>query len=402
MSLVIQKTKFPFEEGQKVELVARTLQGLEEELADELRALGAEDVEPGRRAVTFRGDLDLIYKVNLASRLSLKILIPWFKFKAKSPEELYAHAIGLPFSEFMGLKDTFAIDATVHSSYFNHSKYAALKFKDAIADHFAKLYGRRPNVDVKTPHYRFNVFIREADITILIDSSGASLHKRGYRIHSGQAPLNEVLAAGMLVKAGYDGSQDLLDPMCGSGTILAEALLIATKQIPQAMRDYFCFKHWPGYDEGRFKTIRRELMLPVQPPEHAIEGSDLNPLQLKAAEFNLEELKYGEHVKISQKDFFEMNGEGREGLIVMNPPYGERLELQEAVGFYDKIGTAFKHSWPGWKAWVISSHTSALKRLGLRPFSKQTLFNGPLECRYNGYEMFKGTMKEKKTQEADQ
>lgn len=387
---------FPPKEGESFDMVARTNQGLEEELVKELEALGADAVEIQRRAVTFKGDLDLMYRVNLASRLALRVYIPWMRFKAKSPDELYAQAIGLPFSEFMKMEQTFAIDATIHSNYFSHSKYAALKLKDAIADHYRKLYDRRPNVEVKEPDYRFNLFIRESEVNVLIDSSGASLHKRGYRLHGGKAAINEVLAAGMLKLAGYTGEQNIIDPMCGSGTILAEALLISANLIPQYSRDYFSFKSWDCFDEGKFKAIRRELIAQAKAPENVIRGYDLDPIQLKAARFNFEELKHGEHILLEHQDFLTLEAPIDEGILVMNPPYGERLELDEAIKFYADIGTRLKHHWPGWKAWVISAHIKALKRLGLKPGKKYKLFNGPLECGYYGYDLFKGTLIEKK------
>ncbi len=400
MSWVVNLNQFPLKKNTNFEMVARTNAGLEEELSKELLACGASDIRLATRAVLFKGDMAVMYKANLSSRLALRILVPWVKFRAKTPEDLYSTAIGLPFSEIMTLDDTFAIDATVHSTLFTHSKYASLKLKDSIADHFRKLFDKRPDVELDEPDFRFNLFIQESDVTILLDSSGDSLHKRGYRMGGGLAPLNEVLAAGMLKLAGYTGDQSLLDPMCGSGTILTEALLIATNQIPQFSRSYFGFNAWKEFDETEYKEIRKVLIAESHPPKFPIRGFDIDEYQLAKARENQEELKFGDSIELELGDFFELNAEEEEGLIIMNPPYGERLGLDEAIDFYDKIGTSFKHNWPGWKAWVISSNIQALKRLGLRPFKKHILFNGPLECRYQGYEMFKGALKEQRASKA--
>ena len=396
MRWVVNLNQFPLQKEKPFEMVARTNAGLEEELVKELKACGATEIRIANRAVLFKGDLGVMYKANLSSRLALRILVPWVKFRAKTPEELYETALDLPFSELMGIEQTFAIDATVHSTLFTHSKYASLKLKDALADHFRKHFDKRPDVELDEPDFRFNLFIQESDVTILLDSSGDSLHKRGYRMGGGLAPLNEVLAAGMLKLAGYTGDEILVDPMCGSGTILTEALLIASNQIPQFSRSYFGFIAWKEFEEEEYKSIRNELMDHSHPPKFPIRGFEIDEYQLAKARENQEELKFGEEIELHLSDFFELNAENEEGLIVMNPPYGERLGLDEAIDFYDQIGTAFKHKWPGWKAWVISSNLKALKRLGLKPFKKHILFNGPLECRFQGYEMFKGALRDVK------
>lgn len=393
-------TTYPELEGTHFDMVAKTFEGFEELLASELLSLGATEAKAGFRAVEFRGDLNTLYRANISSRMALRILVPWVKFRAQSPEQMHRLAMQLPFEQVLELRQTFAIDAAISSSIFTHSQFASLKLKDAIADRFRQRTGERPNVEVDRPDIRFNLLIREDEITILIDSSGESLHKRGYRGSGGAAPINEALAAGMLILAGYDGSQPLVDPMCGSGTLLCEALLIASKQLPNPGRHYYSFRNWKCFDEAEFGAIRKELMARVQPPSHLIAGSDISKKQLTLSREHLDELKFGDRVQLSLSDFLELQAPEEQGILIMNPPYGERLPLEEAEGFYGNLGTRFKHAWSGWKVWLISSHLDALKRIGLKPFRKKKMYNGPLECLFLGYDMFRGTLKEKKSVES--
>jgi putative N6-adenine-specific DNA methylase len=391
-------TPFPELEGKTFEMVAKTFEGFEELLVSELTGMGAQEAKAGFRAVEFKGDLNTLYRTNISSRLALRILVPWVRFRAQSPEQLYRLAMQLPFEQVLELRQTFAIDAAVSSTIFTHSQFASLKLKDAIADRFRQRTGERPNVEVDRPDIRFNLLVREDEITILIDSSGESLHKRGYRGSGGSAPINEALAAGLLLMAGYDGSQPLLDPMCGSGTILCEALLIASRQLPNAGRHYYSFRNWKSFDEAEFAAIRKQLLAMVQTPQHIIAGSDISKKQLALSREHLDELKFGERVQLSLCDFLEVQPPEAQGILIMNPPYGERLPLDEAEEFYGNLGSRFKHSWSGWKVWIISSHLEALKRIGLKPFRKKKMYNGPLECLFLGYDMFRGTLKEKKSE----
>lgn len=383
-----------------MKLLAKTLFGLENVLAEELRNLGSGDVEVLNRAVSFDGDLECLYKVNLWSRTALRVLKPIIEFSAHNETVLYKRTRRFDWTKLFGLDQTFAIDSTVHSELFPHSKYVALKIKDAIVDLFRyKNNGRRPSIDVKNPDYRINVHCRENEFTISLDSSGESLHRRGYRQGNQQAPLNEVLAAGMIMLSGWNGDKPLFDPMCGSGTILIEAIMIAQNVPPRMNRDHYSFMNWEDYDAQLWNGLRVQALEGKRKVATEMIGHDIDGKQVRLGLKDFRTLGYLK-VQMRQSDFLNSEAPCAAGVIIMNPPYGERMasvsELRpEAINnleeFYSQIGDTLKKKYSGWDAWIISANRNALKRIGLRPSKKYTLYNGSLECRFQKFEMYRGS-----------
>lgn len=374
-------------------MVAKTLFGFEPLLAKELRDLGAMDITEGTRNVRFVGDKGFMYKANLCLRTAIKILKPFKSFRIHSEEDLYREVNALPWEEYMELTDTLAIDATVHSEKFTHSKYIAQKTKDAIVDRFRDKFGERPDVDLDFPTLRVNVHIENDYCNLSFDSSGQSLHKRGYKTATNIAPINEVLAAGLLLLSGWDGQCDFLDPMCGSGTILIEAAMIAANIPPNLNRKEFAFEKWKDWDVDLFEKIEESVLKKVRDFHFTITGYDTAPSAVHKAIENVENANLSEFIKIEQQDFFESEKlQERHLHMVFNPPYGERLDVNMPV-FYKKIGDTLKQNYPGTEAWFITSNLDAIKHVGLRPSRKIKLFNGALESKFLKYEIYEGTKK---------
>ena len=376
-------------------LIAKTFQGLEPVLADELRALGAENIVPVKRAVTFTGDKALMYRANLHLRTALRILVPTKRFRARNEEELYRRVQDLDWSEFFGVNQTFAIDSTVNSTVFTHSKYVALKTKDAIVDQFRARTGERPSIDTERPDVRINLHINDQEVTISFDSSGDSLHKRGYREPGHRAPLNEVLAAGMLQLSGWDGTKPLLDPMCGSGTILMEAAMLGSGMAPGLARHYFGFMGWRNFDREMWDEIRHKADGMVDKSGLHIVGSDVSPRALDLAAQSRDRFDFTDQIRLVRKDVTLFRPDSEGGIMITNPPYGERLAKEDINGFYKAIGDQLKKEFSGWQAWMLSANFSALKFVGLRPSRKIVLFNGPLECSFRRFDLYAGSKKGK-------
>ncbi|NSW93697.1 MAG: class I SAM-dependent RNA methyltransferase [Bacteroidales bacterium] len=372
-------------------LIARTLYGLEEVLAGELREIGAEEIRTANRAVIFKGNKRLLYRANYLSRTALAVLMQISEFSIKTKDDLYRNCMGIDWDRFLKQDQTFAVSSVVNSRIFSHSGYPALVVKDAVADWFRKKSGKRPSVDTSDPHVIINLHISGSLVNISLDSSGAPLYKRGYRRASTQAPLNEVLAAGIIKLSGWDPSSDFLDPMCGSGTLPVEAALMACSIPPGKFRDSFGFMKWPGYDPGLFEEILKESEKKVSLPKMNISGSDISGEAVKKAQINVRTAGLEEVVRIRKADFRELKAEGDSGFIVMNPPYGERLKPEALNELYSMIGSALKHNFPGYKAWIISSDKEAMKQIGLKPAKKFKVYNGPLECVLAGYNMYQGS-----------
>jgi putative N6-adenine-specific DNA methylase len=383
-------------------MVAKTLFGFEELLVKELRQMGAQDIKQGVRNVSFVGDKGFMYKANLGLRTAIKILKPIKTFKVVNEQDLYDRVYGMKWDKYMKESQTLAIDATVHSEIFTHSKYIALKTKDAIVDKFRDVTGERPNVDLRFPDLKINVHIDRSMCTISLDSSGESLHRRGYKTATNIAPINEVLAAGLVMLSGWDGQCDFMDPMCGSGTILAEAAMIACNIPPNLMRKEFAFERWPDWDVELFETIEESLLKKTRDFHHKMIGYDKAPSAVAKAKDNIKNAHLDEFITIKQEDFFKTKKDGEEKLhMVFNPPYGERLELLDMEVFYGDIGTTLKHGYPNTEVWFITSDLEALKHVGLRPSRKIKVFNGKLEARLVKYEMYSGSRKAKKMNRED-
>lgn len=381
--------------GNNFRMVAKTLFGFEDVLADELRNLGAIQVEKGVRSVSFLGDKGFMYKANLCLRTALKIVKPIHSFRVRNETDLYDGVYNIRWEDFMTVRQTLAVDAVVHSEKFNHSLYVALKTKDAIVDRFRKVEGRRPDVDLKHPDLRISVHIQKETCTVSLDSSGASLHHRGYRTATNIAPINEVLAAGMLLLSGWDGQSDFLDPMCGSGTIPVEAAMIACNIPANINRREFAFEKWSDFDLDLFEKVTESSLNKAREFHHRIYAYDKAPSAVLKTKDNVRNANLGEYINIEQNDFFatEKNSSGKLHMV-FNPPYGERLAL-DMERFYKGIGDTLKQSYPGTDAWFITSNMEALKHVGLRPSRKIKLFNGRLESKLVKYEIYEGSKKAK-------
>ncbi|MGV8914432.1 MAG: THUMP domain-containing class I SAM-dependent RNA methyltransferase [Kaistella sp.] len=377
---------------ENIKIQIKTLFGLEEVLAEEIRKLGGKDVEVKNRAVNCEGDLGFLYKINYSARTALKIIVPLLTFKAWDENRFYDKLYAFPWDEYMNVDQTFAIDATIYSERFNHSQFISLKMKDAIADYFNFKYRKRPSVDTQNPDIKFHLHIDRELVTISLDSSGDALFKRGYRKEQGEAPINEVLASGMLQLAGWDGKGNFLDPMCGSGTLLIEAAMIALDLPAQIFRKKFGFQNWKNYDEELFKNIKEVRINRVKEFAGKIIGYDIDPNMLHASRINIEAAEMEEIIEVKEQDFFDSKKELFPLTLVFNPPYDERIEITDDE-FYKKIGDTFKKSYPNTLAWLISSDLDSMKKIGLRPSRKIKLFNGKLECRFMQYEMYEGTKK---------
>ena len=376
-------------------MLAKTLFGFEELLAKELTQLGARDVKTGVRSVSFSGDKGFMYKSNLALRTAIKILKPIHSFTVNNEQDLYDNLYKMAWDQYVKPSGTIAVDATIHYELFTNSLYIAQKTKDAIVDKFRDTTGERPNVDLKFPDLKVNVHIDRHQVTISLDSSGDSLHKRGYKIATNIAPINEVLAAGLIMLSGWDGQTDFMDPMCGSGTMLIEAAMIACNIPPNLMRKEFAFERWNDWDVELFEKIEESLLAKTRDFHHKIIGYDKAPSAVTKAIENVKNAQLDDFIDVKHEDFFKTQKGGEEKLhMVFNPPYGERLNI-DMEEFYKNIGDTLKQSYPGTDAWFITSNLDALKHVGLRPSRKIHLFNAKLEARLVKYVMYEGSKKGK-------
>jgi putative N6-adenine-specific DNA methylase len=384
---------------QNFKMLAKTFFGFEEILAKELRQLGAQEVEIGNRAVSFLGDKGFMYKANLCLRTALKILKPIHTATIESDNDLYQLFYDFPWTDYLEVDSKFVIDSVVYGELFTHSQYASQKAKDGLVDRFRDEFQARPSVEMNRPDLRINLHIQNDQCTISLDSSGASLHHRGYRTATNIAPLNEVLAAGLIQLSGWKGNTDFYDPMCGSGTILIEAALFSCKIPANINRKSFAFEKWKDWDESLMETIKTSQLKKIINPNVQIKGSDKAPSAVEKAIQNVENANLSDFITIEKKDFFQVEKETKGPLhLLTNPPYGERLEGDMNV-LYQGIGDSFKQSFPNTQAWMISSNMEALKHVGLRPSRKIKLFNGKLESRLLLYPIYEGTKRIHKLKE---
>lgn len=384
---------------QNFKMLAKTFFGFEEILAKELKQLGAQEVEIGNRAVSFVGDKGFMYKANLCLRTALKILKPIHTATIQSDKDLYQLFYDFPWTEYLDVDSKFVIDSVVYGEIFTHSQYASQKAKDGLVDQFRDQFEARPSVEMNRPDLRINLHIQNDQCTISLDSSGASLHHRGYRTATNIAPLNEVLAAGLIQLSGWQGNTDFYDPMCGSGTIIIEAALFACNIPVNINRKSFAFEKWKDWDESLFETIKNSQLKKISNPAIQIKGSDKAPSAIEKALQNVENANLSDFISLEKKDFFQVEKETKGPLhLLTNPPYGERLEGDMNM-LYQGIGDAFKQSFPNTQAWMISSNMEALKFVGLRPSRKIKLFNGKLESRLLLYPIYEGTKRIHKLKE---
>ena len=373
--------------------VAKTLYGLEKVLAKELTGMGANGVQEVNRAVLFEGEKDLLYRVNYCARTALSVLMPIADFRIKTKDDLYKRGSDIEWDRFMSLDDTFSIVPVINSPHFGHTGYAGLILKDAVADYFRKKSGRRPSVDTSDPKILINLHISNDLVTISLDSSVIPLYKRGYRQEQSVAPLNEVLAAGILLLSGWNATVTMTDPMCGSGTIPIEAGMIACRIPPGKFRKFFGFQRWTDFDEDLFTKIKYESDGLIKHPDVGIFGSDNMEQAVLHAKANVARAGLIDVVSIELCDFKNLKSVSDKGFVFLNPPYGQRLKPDEIDLLYGMIGTTLKHNFSGNTAWLISSNKESLKHVGLKPRKKYTLYNGALECTLLKYELYQGSKK---------
>ena len=384
---------------EKFKMVAKTMVSLEEVLADELREMGAENVVVGNRAVEFEGDMRLLYRANYCCRTALAILKPFAEFDANDDQELYDQVYRIRWEKILDVDGTFMIDSTTSGEVFTHSYYAALKTKDAIVDRFRRNFGKRPSIDTEMPDYKFNLHIRDNHVTLLMNASGDSLHKRGYRQGVGVAPINEVLAAGLLKLAGWKCDCNFYDPMCGSGTMLIEAAMMANNIPAQYYRgNRFGFMKWKEFNLGEWKSVKNEedRKIGALDFEGEIWGNDIDEQVIQQCEKNLEYTKLHKDVMLHIGDFADQEPPEGKTLIVTNPPYGERIKVEDLNAMYEKLGDTFKQKYgKDCDVWLITSDFEAMKHIGLHPSAKIPVQNGSLDCRFLHFELYDGSKKAK-------
>ena len=378
-------------QNEKFEIVAKTFQGLEGVLAEEIAALGGSDIVEGRRMVSFQGDKALLYKANLACRTALRILKPILHFEASNPDEVYNTLRNYDWEQLMSVSTTFSIDSVVVSAVFSHSKFVPYRMKDAIVDFFNERYGKRPSVRLTNADIQFNLHINNTSCTLSLDSSGESLHKRGYREAQTEAPINEVLAAGLIMLTGWRGECSLIDPMCGSGTFLIEAALIATNTYPGIFRQHFAFERWADFDADLLEEIynddsnEREF-------KYKIYGSDISVKATAIAARNIKSAGVGQYIELNTQPIQSYEAAPAEkGILITNPPYGERIGSSDMEALYEAIGNRLKHVFKGYTAWVLGYKQEHFDKIGLKPSAKIPTLNGALECEFRKYEIFEGT-----------
>ena len=370
-------------------IVGKTLSGLEESLISELQESGIH-AEPLNRAVLFRGTTEILYRANYSSRLALRFLVQIAAFEVRTQQDLYEGITGLPWEDHFSADQTFIVDAVLSGSVFSNSLFAAQKAKDAIADRFRSHFGKRPSVDLENPDLRIHIHLAKEQCTVFLDSSGTSLHKRGYRRRQGEAPLSEVLAAGMIRLSGWDASTPFYDPMCGSGTLPVEAAMLASRTPAGFFRKEFALMKWRDFSDELWKRIRSETDSRIQSVTIPIIGSDKSRTAIEAARNNLRTTHLDPWIRFSVSNFHATKPPFGTGLMIMNPPYDERIRVDDVIAFHRSLGNTLKHLYTGWQAWIISADLNAMKFIGLKPFSGFTLFNGPLECRFAGYRLYEG------------
>ncbi|MDY6099927.1 MAG: THUMP domain-containing protein [Bacteroidaceae bacterium] len=385
---------------QEFELIAKTFQGLENVLATELIDLGANNIKIGRRMVSFTGDLELMYRANFELRTAIRVLKPLKHFQARTADEVYDAVKQIDWQEILTVDQTFAVDSVVFSNEFRHSKFVAYKVKDAIVDQFRERTGNRPNIRIINPDIKLNIHIAEYDCTLSLDSSGESLHRRGYRQEQVEAPLNEVLAAGIIMMTGWKGETDFIDPMCGSGTLPIEAALIARGISPGVFRREYAFEKWADFDQELFDRIYDDDSK-EKPFDHHIYGYDINRNAVDIASRNVKAAGLGKDITLEQRDFKDFTQPANKSIMVMNPPYGERISSPDLLGLYKMIGERLKHQFQENDAWVLSYREECFDQIGLKPSLRVPLFNGSLECELRKYQTYSGKFSDMRAQGID-
>ncbi|MBN1251995.1 MAG: RNA methyltransferase [Bacteroidales bacterium] len=378
---------------EKFQILAKTLFGLEDVLAKEIEELGGTDIKKLNRAVEYTGDTELLYKSNLYLRTALRILLPIASFKVINQQTLYNGIKEIDWTKYLSVDGSFLIKSFANSIAFNNSTFVALKAKDAIVDQFREKFDKRPSVDKNDPDLQIDVYISENKAIVSLDSSGKPLNQRRYRKSGGEAPLNEVLAAGLILMSAWDKKSNFIDPMCGSGTLLIEAALIATNRPPNLLRTDFSFVNWPSFNKNLWEKIREEAksnIIEINKKDFKIIGSDINLRSLEITQTNISQAGLSKIISLRHTSFEKFIAPPKSGHIVFNPPYGERLKVKEIESFYAMIGSTLKHKWTDYNAWILTCNLPLLKHIGLKPTTKFKLFNAKLECKFINFTIFEG------------
>jgi putative N6-adenine-specific DNA methylase len=373
------------------DMIVKTMEGLEPALEAELQALGAEEPLQITRGVRIRGDKQMLYSINYSCRTALRVLVPLKTYPAQNDKMLYEGAFEIPWENYLLKGQTFAIDSVISYSSFQHSGYVSLKVKDAITDRFRDRTGTRPSVDKNQPDLKINVRIFRDECTVSLDSSGDSLHIRRYKQASVEAPLNEVLASGLILLSEWNRATPLVDPMCGSGTILTEAALIASRIPPGYFRKHYSFMRWPDFSQKLWRQVKDSFDSGIIHPEVRLFGSDKDRKAFEATKKNIEAAEISRMVRVRLSAFEGLEPPVQNGFMITNPPYGERLKLEDIIEFYKKLGDILKHKYSGYTAWILGSDLEAIKFIGLHPSKKIKVMNGPLECRFLKFDLYQGS-----------
>jgi len=381
--------------GKRFKIIAKTFYGLEEILKTEVEKLGAKKIKVLNRAVEFEGDLELLYSANLKLRTALSIITPIFEFKAKDDKQLYDNIFDYNWGRIFNLHQTFAVFSVINTDYFTHSQYVALKAKDAIADHFRKKYNERPDVDRKFADIKIVLHINQDKVTVLLDTSGKPLFQRGYKTEMTEAPINEVLAAGIILESDWDRKSTFIDPMCGSGTFLVEAAMIASNTAPNLYRQRFGFQNLRNYDEFLWNSIIDKSVKEINDDIPDILGNDISDEVIEIAQANINNTRFSKSIKLNCAHFTNFEHEKSNGTLITNPPYDERLKSADIIELYQDLGDTFKEKYKNFDCWVFSGNLPALKRLGLKTSRRIKLFNGAIEGRLNLYRMYEGSKRTK-------
>ena len=379
-----------------MKIAIRTYAGLEEILQTEIHSITGKNAVIQKRAVSIEGNMEDVYKINLWSRFSIDVLVHLHSFKASHENILYKYAHQIEWEKYMTKDQTFSISSIVHSRFFTHSQYVALKIKDALVDRFRKIDGSRPNVDRNEPDMQFVVRISDDKVNILWNTSGTPLFKRGYRKLTGEAPLNEVVAASILEFSGWDQSIPLIDPMCGSGTFVAEAIMKSYNIAPGILRNRFGFEKSNEHDPEIWDSLKEKAKNNICQSSVIIYGYDISLAAVSMTKENIKMFDPSDNIKIKQSDYFNLSKPEEKGMLIMNPPYDQRLKNDHINELYNNIGSRLKHFWENYNAWILSGNLQAIKHIGLKPKRKKTLFNGPLECKLIYIPIYKGSLKKKK------
>lgn len=379
---------------EEFELIAKTFMGLEQVLAQELTQLGANNVQIGRRMVSFTGDKELMYRANFQLHTAIRVLKPIAHFKAKSAEDMYDEVKKIDWSKYILKGKTFSVDSVVYSEEFKNSRFVTYKVKDAIVDQFRELTGERPNISVSNPDIRLNIHIAEDKATLSLDSSGESLHRRGYRQESVEAPLNEVLAAGMILMTGLEAERPISSTRCAVREPFPSRQLSShATSHPVCSARNMPSEKWPDFDQELFDTIYNDDSAEREFTHH-IYGYDVDMKAVNTARLNVAASGFSRIITIENKDFKDFTQPSEKSVIVMNPPYGERISTPNLLGTYKMIGERLKHEFKGNEAWILSYREECFREIALKPSIKIPVYNGSLECEFRRYQLFDGRLDE--------